>query len=338
MKTIVLGTGRMGRRHIQVVREMGLDLVGICDPNREALLLAQKEQAVPPELHYTNAHTLISEKRPECVIVASTAPSHREYTEFAAANGTKYILCEKPMSISLADCDAMIETCKKHGIRLAINHQMRFMEQYTEPKKQLLSEKFGGISSITVVAGNFGMAMNGSHYFEMFRYMTDESPRHVSAWFSEGKVPNPRGVEFEDHAGSIRMVSNSGKRFYLETSADQGHGIQVIYAAKFGQIIVDELAGKMRMVVREVQYRDLPTTRYGMPAIISETNIKPADAVAPTRAVLESLLSGAGFPSGEDGRLAVAALVAAYVSNENNHRSVDVEDMSAYRQRVFPWA
>jgi len=338
VKTIVLGTGRMGRRHIQVVREMGLDLVGICDPNQESLLLAQKEQAVSPELHYTNARALITEKEPQCVVIASTAPSHREYTELAASLGVKYILCEKPMATSLADCDAMIETCEKHGVRLAVNHQMRFMEQYTESKKQLLSEKFGGISSITVVAGNFGMAMNGSHYFEMFRYMTDEAPKYVSAWFSEGKVSNPRGAEFEDHAGSIRIVSSSGKRFYLETSVDQGHGVQVIYAAKFGQISVDELAGKMRMIYREDQYRDLPTTRYGMPAIISESDIKPADAVAPSRAVLESLLSGADTPTGEDGRLAVASLVAAYVSNENDHRSVDVEDMSAYRQRVFPWA
>lgn len=338
MKTVVLGTGRMGRRHIQVVREMGLDLVGICDPNQESLLLAQKEQAVPSELHYTNAQDLIREKIPECVVVASTAPSHREYTEFAASMGAKYILCEKPMSISLADCDAMIETCKKYGAHLAVNHQMRFMEQYTEPKKLLQTEDLGGLSSITVVAGNFGMAMNGSHYFEMFRYMTDESPKSVSAWFSEGRVPNPRGAEFEDRAGSIRLVSNSEKRFYMETSADQGHGIQVIYAAKYGQIIVDELAGKMRMIYREEQYRQLPTTRYGMPAVISESHIKPADAIAPSRAVLESLLSGSDHPTGEDGRLAVSVLVAAYVSNENDHKSVDLEAMSAYRQRVFPWA
>ncbi len=338
MNVVVLGVGRMGRRHIQVTREMGLDLVGICDPNQESLLLAQKEQAVPPELHYTDARTLLSEKKPQCVVIASTAPSHREYVELAANLGAKYILCEKPMATSLADCDAMIAICRKYGVRLAVNHQMRFMEQYTEPKKQLQSDKFGGVSSITVVAGNFGMAMNGSHYFEMFRYMTDEAPKYVSAWFSEGKVANPRGVEFEDRAGSIRITSTSGKRFYLETSVDQGHGIQVIYAAKFGQISVDELAGKMRMLFREEQYRDLPTTRYGMPAVISESNIKPADAVAPSRAVLEALINGVDIPTGEDGRLAVASLVAAYVSSENGSRGVDVDDMSVYSQRVFPWA
>jgi predicted dehydrogenase len=338
VKTVVLGTGRMGRRHIQVVNEMGLDLVGICDPNQDSLLLAQKEQSVPPELHYRDAHTLMGEKKPECVVIASTAPSHREYTELAASFGAKFILCEKPMATSLADCDAMIEACRKFGAKLAVNHQMRFMDQYTEPKKMLESDKFGGLSSITVVAGNFGLAMNGSHYFEMFRYMTGEAPKYVSAWFADEKVPNPRGAEFEDRAGSVRIVSGSGKRFYLETSADQGHGIQVIYAAKFGQIIVDELAGKMRILFREEQYRDLPTTRYGMPAVVSESNIKPADAVAPSRAVLEALLNDGDVPTGEDGRLAVAALVAAYVSNENGHSAVDIDDMQSHRQLVFPWA
>jgi hypothetical protein len=180
--------------------------------------------------------------------------------------------------------------------------------------------------------------MNSSHYFEMFRYMTDEAPKTVSAWFSEGKLSNPRGAEFEDRAGSIRIVSSMGKRFYMETGVDQGHGVQVVYAGKFGQIVVDELAGKMRMLYREEQYRNLPTTRYGMPAIVSESNIKPADAVAPSRAVLEALLSNAGYPTGEDGRLAVATLVAAYISDENEHRSADVENMSEFSRRVFPWA
>jgi hypothetical protein len=50
------------------------------------------------------------------------------------------------------------------------------------------------------------------------------------------------------------------------------------------------------------------------------------------------LLSNAGYPTGEDGRLAVATLVAAYISDENEHRSVDVENMNEFSGRVFPWA
>lgn len=338
MKIVILGAGRMGRRHIRVVREMGLELVGICDHNSAALALAQSEQGISPELHYSDVKSLLAEKRPECVIVSTTAPTHAEYTCLAAEMGAKYILCEKPMGISLAECDRMIETCAKLGARLAVNHQMRFMEQYTEPKRLMNSEVYGGLASVTVVCGNFGMAMNGTHYFEMFRYLTDESPSEVSAWFSNDVVPNPRGAQFEDRAGSVRLVTESGKRFYMEAGSDQGNGLSVIYTGRNGQIVVDELAGTMSLTVREEQHRRLPTTRYGMPSHRSKQAIKPVDVIAPSRAVLESLLAGSDYPSGEDGRLAVAVLVAAYISNEEGHRAVALYEVSKYRDRVFPWA
>jgi predicted dehydrogenase len=242
------------------------------------------------------------------------------------------------MAISLAECDRMLEACRKYGVRLAINHQMRFMEQYTEPKRIINSEAFGGLASVTVVAGNFGMAMNGTHYFEMLRYMADEGPQEVAAWFSSEKVPNPRGPQFEDRAGSVRLVTPTGKRFYMEIGSDQGHGIKVIYAAKYGQIVVDELSGSMTMVAREDEYRQLPTTRYGMPAVYSTQAIKPADAVAPSRSVLDALLNAKNPPNGEDGRLALQVLVAAYLSDEQGHRSVKLEETNSCRDRVFPWA
>jgi len=338
MRAAVIGTGRMGRRHIQVIQELGLALVGICDCNPEALTMAAEEQLAARAIHFTDPHLMLSQTKPECVIVSTTAPTHCEYTCLAAEAGARYIFCEKPMAVSLEECDRMIATCRAHGVRLAINHQMRFMQQYTEPKRIVQSEVFGGLSSVTVVAGNFGMAMNGTHYFEMFRYMTDEPPVEVTAWFSPEKVPNSRGLQFEDRAGAVRLTTSSGKRFYMETGADQGHGMRVIYAGPYGQLVVDELAGTMVLSVREEQYHDLPTTRYGMPGVETMQKIEPADAVEPTRAVLDALLKDKNLPTGEDGRLAVAALVAAYVSDENGHIPVRLDDANLPRERVFPWA
>lgn len=337
MRTVVIGAGRMGRRHIQVVKDLGLELVGVCDPNPESLALAEKEQGVPAELHFRDANRMLTMTSPEVVVVASTAPSHCEYTCDAAEAGAQVVLCEKPMGVSLTECDLMIETCRAHDTKLAVNHQMRFMEQYTAAKEITDSAAFGGLSSVSVVAGNFGMSMNGTHYFEMFRYMTGEVPVEVQAWFSPEPLTNPRGAQFSDRAGSLRVTTASGKRFYMEIGPDQGHGMQVTYAGPYGRLTVDELAGKMSWVVREEQYRELPTTRYGMPYIEAERKIAPADAVTPTRAVLEAVLKGEDWPSGEDGRRAVAVLVAAYQSNENGHMPVRIDD-KLDRSRVFPWA
>jgi predicted dehydrogenase len=123
----------------------------------------------------------------------------------------------------------------------------------------------------------------------------------------------------------------------MEISDDQGHGINVIYSGPTGQLVVDELAGTMHLWVREEQHRSLPTTRYGMPGPRTERRIQPADAVAPTRAVLEALLGGRDIPTGADGRLAVATLVAAYVSDESGHRAVGI-DSGLPEGRAFPWA
>ncbi len=336
MKTAVIGCGRMGRRHIQVVRELGLDLRGICDINRDGLEATAREFGLAETTLFQDVSRLLAHTKPECVIVATTAPTHSAYTCQAAEAGASVILCEKPMAVSLADCDRMIETCRQTGTRLAVNHQMRFMEQYTRPKAIVNSPEFGGLTSIAVIAGNFGMAMNGTHYFEMFRFLTDEEPVGVTAWFSPEKVSNPRGPQFEDRAGAVRSITASGKRFYMEIGADQGHGMCVVYAGRYGRLVVDELAGTLHLAVRASEHRTLPTTRYGMPWVETTEKIRPADAVEPTRAVLNALLRSADYPDGEVGRLAVKTLVAAYVSDESGHCAIPL-DASLPRERVFPW-
>ena len=338
MKVAVIGVGRMGRRHVQVVQNLGLSLVGICDQYSDALKQCQQENKVSPDRHYTNVKKMFEKTHPDCVIIATTSPMHCEYTCLAAESGAKYILCEKPMALSLAQCDKMIQTCKQHGTHLAINHQMRFMEQYTEPKTLINSEEFGGLTSVTVVGGNFGMAMNGTHYFEMFRYMTDECPKEVTAWFSDEKVPNPRGPQFEDRAGSVRITTARGKRFFMDISADQGHGIKVIYTGKYGQIVVDELKGDMFQSVRKDEDRNLPTTRYGCASLDTLKKILPADATTPTKSVLNALIHEDNYPTGEDGRLAVATLVAAYCSHEQGHKPVVIDEENLPSHRDFPWA
>ena len=329
--------GRMGRRHLQVALDKRLEIVGICDAVAEAVRVGGEEHGVPEGRRYTDAERMLREQRPQCVVVATHATSHCDYVLQAAAAGASHIFCEKPLAVSLTDCDRMIEACRRAGAALAVNHQMRFMPQYVEPKRLLDSEAYGGLASVTVVTGNFGLAMNGTHYFEMFRYLAGEAPIEATAWFSDSVLPNPRGPQFQDRAGSVRLTARSGKRFYLECGDDQGHGLNVVYAARNGTIHVDELTGTLRTAVRKAEHRALPTTRYGMPWDDSTMQIPPADSTAPTRAVLDAFLDGGSYPTAEDGRLAVAALVACYVSHESGHAPIRIDDRLP-RDRAFPWA
>jgi predicted dehydrogenase len=336
MDVCVIGTGRMGRRHIDAVRGLGMNVVGIFDPMSEAMKLAVANNGVKEEQCFTSAALMLEKTRPSGVVVSSTGPSHSEYSILAAQAGAKYILCEKPMAASLEECDAMLAACKKHGALLAINHQMRFMEQYTRIKEMCESESFGGLNSVTVAASNFGLAMNASHYFEMFRYMTDEFIQTVQFWADKEKVPNPRGQQYSDLSGQIRAVTQSGKRLYMELGGDQGHGLQVIYGCRNGQIFVDEIAGHVRAIVRKPEHRNEPTTRYGMPCDELISQIAPVEVIAPTQSVWKALLAKENYPDGECGRHALSALVAAHTSNENGNTPIGLNRLDL--KRKFSWA
>ncbi len=65
--------------------------------------------------------------RAEIDVVAICTPHdlHLPMTLDAAAAG-KHVLCEKPMAISVADCDAMIAACRNAHVTLGIVYQTRF--------------------------------------------------------------------------------------------------------------------------------------------------------------------------------------------------------------------
>lgn len=337
MRVAVIGTGRMGQRHMQSIRKLGLQIVGIHDKSREALDQASQNSEISNEKKFSNAVEMLKRVKADCVVIATVAPSHCLYTCLAAEHGARFILCEKPMAVSLDECQKMIDVCQRRGVKLAINHPMRFMKHYMEIKRIVQSEVMGGLSSVTVVGGNVGLSMNGTHFIEMFRYITEERPVEATAWFSSEKVPNPRGVEFEDSAGSLRLITARGKRFYMEIGADQGHGIQAIYSGPYGQIVMDVLSGDVRLTVREKKDRLVTSTNYATPSIQTTYKIALEDSATAAQSVLDALLKDMNPPSGEHGKLAIAALVAAYQSNEAGHRAVPI-DINLDQKRRFPWA
>ena len=93
---------------------------------------------------------------------------------------------------------------------------------------------------------------------------------------------------------------------------------------------------KFQLAVRGAEHRGLPTARYGMESHDSSLQFEPADSVAPTRAVLEALIADGEYPTGEQGRTAVATLVAAHVSDQQGHRTVSTGE-ALPRELRFPY-
>jgi predicted dehydrogenase len=66
-------------------------------------------------------------ERVDAVYIALPNSMHAEYTIRAARAGV-HVLCEKPMAVSVDECQAMIDTCRKHGVKLMIAYRLHFEE------------------------------------------------------------------------------------------------------------------------------------------------------------------------------------------------------------------
>lgn len=338
MRVAIIGMGRMGVRHLDAAQRLGMNVCAVVDHSEQAIVAAIAQHGVAAKEVYADATAMLESARPEALVVATTAPMHASITIAAAQAGVRFILCEKPMAVSLAEAKAMIGACEAAGATLAINHQMRFMPQYNQVKALIAGEDYGPLSSILVAGSNFGLAMNASHYFEMFRYITDRTVDSVQAWLDDERVANPRGAQFEDRAGRLLARTDAGPSMYIDFAASAGHGLQVIYICRNGQVVVDELAGTMHTTVRKAEFRSLPTTRYGMPADHHIYTVAPAETVAPTMDVWRAMFAGQNYPGGETGLHALSCLVAAHASEQAGGVPVRLGAKSSSAEKVFPWA
>lgn len=122
-----------------------------------------KEKYDIPEKNIYNYDNYDSIKdNPDIDIIYVVLPNsmHAEYTIRAAEAG-KHVICEKPMAITVADCDKMIAACKKANRHLSIGYRLHF-EPYNLEMARLGSQKiYGDVKKIT---GGFGFRAGPSQW------------------------------------------------------------------------------------------------------------------------------------------------------------------------------
>jgi len=79
--------------------------------------------------NYQNFDTIAENPDIDIVYVILPVALHKEYTIRAARAG-KHVICEKPMAVSVKDCEEMVAACKKAKRLLSIGYRMHF-EPYT---------------------------------------------------------------------------------------------------------------------------------------------------------------------------------------------------------------
>lgn len=142
LKLGFIGCGGIARYHSNVIRGSVKKIAITAGADTSPRALAQfGEDGGAPEL-YRDYGEMLKKADIDAVCVALPTGLHKKATIAALRRG-KHVFCEKPMAMSLRDCDAMIEAADKAGRVLMIGHVRRYDSDWGAWKKLVLSGAVG---------------------------------------------------------------------------------------------------------------------------------------------------------------------------------------------------
>jgi phthalate 4,5-cis-dihydrodiol dehydrogenase len=96
---------------------------------------------------YRDVAELVADPVVEVVYIATPHQFHAEHARLAAERG-KHIILEKPMALTLADCDAIIDVVEKHKVHLIVGHTHAFDPAVRAIRKLVASGEMGALGMI----------------------------------------------------------------------------------------------------------------------------------------------------------------------------------------------
>ncbi|MDG3580964.1 Gfo/Idh/MocA family protein [Galbibacter pacificus] len=132
------------------------ELKGIVTGSPEKIPTWQSKYAIKDGnvYNYENMHEIANNNEIDVVYIVLPPALHAKYA-IIAANAGKHVWCEKPMEVTAAKCQSIIDACHKNKVKLAIGYRM-----HHEPNTQILMKwaealPFGNIEYVAAEAGYF---------------------------------------------------------------------------------------------------------------------------------------------------------------------------------------
>ncbi len=145
MKYALIGCGRISPNHIEAAKNNHLEFVAMCDIVPEVMQEKSNRFGLEAVHKYTDYKELLEKEKPELVAIATESGKHAAIALDCIAAGCNVII-EKPIALSIADANAIIEAGKKAEVVVCANHQNRFNKSVQYMRKALETGRFGRLS------------------------------------------------------------------------------------------------------------------------------------------------------------------------------------------------
>jgi predicted dehydrogenase len=186
----VVGAGRIGTLRARLAAKhpaVGFLAVSDLDPARARALAEQTGAA----FHSGNNLEVIEHPDVNAVFVSTPEGEHAAPVRRALELG-KPVLVEKPIALSLADADAILDTLKQTDGKLRVGYSRRFKECFLRAKEQMTHGRLGRVVGATARVYNsraqaFAILKRDPHatpVLDVLTYYVD-----LMCWFLEGNPP-----------------------------------------------------------------------------------------------------------------------------------------------------
>jgi len=180
---------------------------------------------------HQNFDQLVSENRPDTLIICTPDSTHDQLIELAFQNELDVIV-EKPLTTTLEKVGKILRLEKIHQRRVTVAFNCRYMPLFLELKKLLMTKPIGEILSVNLewsidryhgaeyfrrwhgeLANSGGLLVHkSSHHFDLINWLLDDVPTDVSAFGSlqyfgwRPDKPYGRNCRSCDHRNSCPLV------------------------------------------------------------------------------------------------------------------------------------
>jgi phthalate 4,5-cis-dihydrodiol dehydrogenase len=211
----------------QDIRTLPIRFTAAADLRREALDQFAREYDAEV---YTDVEDMCRSPNVDAVYIASPHELHMEHTIIAARHG-KHVLCEKPLSLSAGEVDAMIKACDDNGVSLIAAHSHAMDAPIRAMREVIASGRLGPLRHINALNYNFFNAQpwptrelqmwhgdlynQGPHQMDIIRYLGGGMVKSVRAHMWWDHLRDVEGgysayIEFENGAAANALFDWRG--------------------------------------------------------------------------------------------------------------------------------
>ncbi len=239
-----LGVAGLGRAFTLMlptfIADPRVKLVAATDPRSEACAQFRRDFHAAT---YDSIDALCADPHVDVVYLATPHQLHAEHVRIAAAHG-KHVLVEKPMAISLAECQAMIDAARAAQVHLIVGHSHSFDAPILRARAIIDAGHAGAVRMITAqyftdflyrprrpeeldtAQGGGVLFSQAAHQIDIVRLlaggMATSVRAHTGAWDATRAAPAASGGRAAEGAYSA-LIGFEGGAFASVTYSGYGH-------------------------------------------------------------------------------------------------------------------